>query len=121
MGFNRVFTSVQALGIGDGELTLELVQGIRSIVLRQPHESQQPVQSQCWIPLSPADLAILDGGSLPEHGLGVGEVAARDVDHGDLEVRVREVGIQGEHAGCTSTFSVILNPASLPASVLRRL
>src|SRR6266851_2904929 len=69
VGFDGVFTSVETAGIGDGELTLELVEGIRGIVLRHPDEPQLPMQAQRGIPPSPADLPILDGGSVPEHRL----------------------------------------------------
>ena len=55
--------------LGELALSIELAQRLLDIVLRQPHESEQPVQAERGIALAAADLPILHGGALPQDGL----------------------------------------------------
>src|SRR5262249_33213823 len=81
------------------ELTLpvELSERLVDVVLCQANEAEHPVEAERGIPVASADLPILNGGALPQHGLSLAQMTTGNVDHGDLEMRKRKVGVEREH------------------------
>ena len=69
----------------------------RHVALREPHETEQPVQAARRIALPEVGLAVLDDRPFAQHRLGAIERAAGDVDHRGFEMREREIGIQVGH------------------------
>jgi len=62
---------------------IQLADRFVDVILREPHEAEQPVQPQRGEASALRELSILDGGALTKHGLGLHQAAARDVDHRD--------------------------------------
>src|SRR5207253_9835486 len=95
---SRVFASVQPVRRGERMLPIEFRNRFLDILLRETHETEEPVQAERGIAAAARDLAILDGGALPQQRFGVAEPVACHVDHRHLKVRERKVRIEREGA-----------------------
>ena len=68
-------------------------------ILRELDQPAQPVQTQGRKALALTDLPILHLDAEAQHGVGLRELAAANVNHRHLEVRERQAWVQGERAG----------------------
>ena len=98
-GVHRIFASVEPVRLRQLALAFQFFDRFVHIVLRQPHEAEQPVQAERRISAAPADLPILHRGALSQHGFRFVQVTARHVDHRHLKVREGEIGVERERVG----------------------
>ena len=82
--------------LGELPLPVELTKRFLDVVLRQPDQSEQPMQAQRGIAVATTDLAILHRRSLTEHRFRLSEMSPRDMDHRRLEMGEREIGVEGK-------------------------
>src|ERR671912_2394539 len=92
-GIHHELRPVQ-LAVAAAALPGELRLCFGRVPLRETDDTEQPVKAASGIALLQMRLAVLHDGALAEHRLGAIEVAPGDMNHGDFEVREREVGIE---------------------------
>jgi hypothetical protein len=83
----------------DRDLPLELRLRLGGMAAGQAHHAQQPVEALGREALVEMVRSVLGDGALAQHGLCPVEGAPRNVDHGRLELRPREVGIELQGPG----------------------
>ncbi len=95
---DRKFPRVQP-SAGRCQLALELTRRLRIVFSREQDEAEQPVQPARGKTLAALLMPFANDDALTQRLFRERKFVARDVDHRDLEVREREVGIERQRLG----------------------
>src|SRR5712691_4227095 len=66
-GMHRVLAPVKTMRLGQRAFAIQLADRFVDVILREPHEAEQPVQPQRGEASTLRELSILDGGALTKH------------------------------------------------------